>query len=37
MKWGRAENYHLSVNSSYAGIDHTVEIIRAFIEGGGAK
>ena len=36
-KWGRAENYHLSVNSSYAGIDHTVEIIRAFIEGGGAK
>lgn len=36
-KWGRAENYHLSVNSSYTGIDHTVEIIRAFIEGGGAK
>ncbi|MDE7300362.1 MAG: cytidylate kinase-like family protein [Lachnospiraceae bacterium] len=35
-KWGRAENYHLAINSSYAGIDHTVEIIRAFIEDGEA-
>lgn len=33
-KWGRAENYHLSVKSSYAGIDHAVECIKAFIEGG---
>ena len=36
-KWGRAENYHLSVNSSYAGIDHTVEVIRQFVEGGKVK
>lgn len=32
-KWGRAENYHLSIKSSYAGIDHTVDCIKAFIEG----
>lgn len=36
-KWGRAENYHLSVKSSYAGIDHTVECIKAFIEGCGEE
>ena len=32
-KWGRAENYHLSVKSSYAGIDHAVKVICTFIEG----
>lgn len=31
-KWGRAENYHLAIKSSYGGIDHAVEVIRAFIE-----
>lgn len=31
-KWGRVENYQLSIESSYAGIDGTVEIIKAFIE-----
>ena len=33
-KWGRAENYHLSVNSSYGGIDHAVKCIGDFVEGG---
>lgn len=31
-KWGRAENYHLSIKSSTVGIDKTVEVIKSFIE-----
>ena len=34
-KWGRAENYHLAVKSSYGGIDHAVACIKAYIEGSG--
>ncbi len=33
-KWGRAENYHLSIQSSYVGIDNAVELIRMYIEMG---
>ncbi len=32
-KWGKVENYHLSIKSSYAGIDHAVACIVAFVEG----
>jgi cytidylate kinase len=32
-KWGRAENYHLSLRSDYKGIDHCVECIKTYIEG----
>jgi hypothetical protein len=31
-KWGKATNYHLSVKSSYIGIDNTVDCIKAYIE-----
>ena len=31
-RWGRAENYHLSINSGSVGIDNSVELIRQFIE-----
>ncbi|MDF2541274.1 MAG: hypothetical protein K0S47_992 [Herbinix sp.] len=31
-KWGKAENYHLSVKSNFAGIDYTVECIKNFVE-----
>lgn len=31
-KWGRAENYHLSLKSSYIGIDNCVECIRLYVE-----
>jgi cytidylate kinase len=31
-KWGKATNYHLSVNSGFIGIDNTVECIKAFID-----
>lgn len=31
-KWGRAENYHLSVKSDYIGIDDSVECILRFLE-----
>lgn len=31
-KWGKATNYHLSVNSSFIGIDNTVDCIKAFID-----
>ena len=31
-KWGRAENYHLSVKSSYGGIDHAVKTICTYVE-----
>lgn len=30
-KWGRATNYHLSINSGFVGIDNAVECIMAFI------
>jgi cytidylate kinase len=30
-KWGRADNYHLSINTSYTGIDNAVECIKTFI------
>lgn len=36
-KWGRAENYHLSIRSDYVGIDNSVELIEDYIsfsEGG---
>ncbi|MBO5198159.1 MAG: cytidylate kinase-like family protein [Lachnospiraceae bacterium] len=33
-KWGRAENYHLSIKSSYVGIDNAVELIYRYIEMG---
>ena len=31
-KWGNATNYHLSVKSSYIGIDNTVDCIKAYID-----
>ncbi len=33
-KWGRAENYHLSVKSDYVGIDNAVKLIAGFLEYG---
>ncbi|HEX3078559.1 MAG TPA: cytidylate kinase-like family protein [Lachnospiraceae bacterium] len=33
-KWGRAENYHLSIKSDYLGIDNAVECIKLFVEKG---
>ncbi len=30
-KWGRAENYHLSVRSDYVGIDNAVECILSYL------
>lgn len=36
-KWGRAENYHLSIKSDYVGIDNAVDLITDFLgfgEGG---
>lgn len=30
-KWGKAENYHLSIRSDYVGIDHAVEMIAAYV------
>ena len=30
-RWGRAENYHLSIKSDYLGIDHTVDVIAKFL------
>jgi cytidylate kinase len=33
-KWGRAENYHLSLRSDYVGIDNTVDCILRFLECG---
>lgn len=33
-KWGKAENYHLSIKSNYAGIDNSVECILRFLEYG---
>lgn len=31
-KWGRTENYHLSLRSDYIGIDNTVECILRYLE-----
>lgn len=31
-KWGRAENYHLSVRSDYVGIDNSVELLADYIK-----
>lgn len=31
-QWGRAQNYHLSINSSCIGIDNAVECIREYVE-----
>ncbi|MBP5159721.1 MAG: cytidylate kinase-like family protein [Lachnospiraceae bacterium] len=31
-KWGRAENYHLSIRSSMTGIDGAVEVIKLFVD-----
>lgn len=36
-KWGRAENYHLSLRSDYIGVDHTVECILRYLEYGERK
>lgn len=33
-KWGRAENYHLSIRSDYVGIDNSVQCILQFLEFG---
>lgn len=30
-KWGRADNYQLSIQSDYAGIDESVKVIKRFI------
>lgn len=31
-KWGRAENYHLSLRSDYVGIDNSVELLADYIK-----
>lgn len=33
-KWGKAENYHLSIRSDYIGIDHSVDCILRYLEYG---
>jgi len=33
-KWGKAENYHLSIKSDFVGIDNSVECILRFLEYG---
>lgn len=33
-KWGKVNNYHLSIQSDFVGIDKTVEVIRLFVEHG---
>ena len=33
-KWGRAENYHLSIRSDYVGIEKSVELIADYIKFG---
>lgn len=32
-KWGIASNYHLSIDSSYLGIDHAVDCIYTYVKG----
>ncbi len=36
-KWGRAENYHLSLRSDYIGIDGCVDCIKSYVEYGSKK
>ena len=31
-KWGKATNYHLSINSGFIGIDNAVDCIKAFVD-----
>lgn len=31
-KWGRSENYHLSIRSDYVGIDNSVELLADYIK-----
>lgn len=31
-KWGRAENYHLSINSGIIGTENSVSLIKSFVE-----
>ena len=33
-KWGRAENYHLSIRSDYVGIDNAVKLIEDYVKFG---
>lgn len=33
-KWGKAENYHLSLRSDYIGIDNCVDCIKTYVEHG---
>jgi cytidylate kinase len=33
-KWGKAENYHMSIRSDYVGIDNSVELISDYIKYG---
>lgn len=33
-KWGKAENYHISIRSDYAGIDSSVNCLKTYIESG---
>jgi len=30
-KWGKAENYHISIRSDFVGIDHSVEVLKQYI------
>lgn len=30
-KWGRAENYHISIRSDFVGIDESVEVLKQYI------
>lgn len=34
-KWGKAENYHISIKSNYGGIDNSVKCIQTFINNDG--
>ncbi len=36
-KWGRADNYHLCIQSDYVGIDGTVELLKNYVIKGGNK
>lgn len=33
-KWGRSENYHLSIRSDFVGMDHCADCIKSYIEYG---
>lgn len=36
-KWGKVNNYHLSIQSDYGGIDKTVEVVKLFVEHDNSK